>query len=107
MREDPDRARRDESLARRVDEQGVPAGVVEAGWQTEVTAPIADTAGDPGLPQAQNAGNITGTGQMLEIERRSHALGPLEKVYAFWMAGLTHVAPSNATTPITMPTIGA
>ena len=105
MREDPNRARRDESQQRRVEEQGAPEGVVEAGWHDEVTAPIAPTEGDPGLPEAPNAGNVTGTGQMLEVERRAHPLGPLEKVYAFWLAGMSCDGCSISVLGATQPTV--
>ncbi len=105
MDEDPDRTRRDESAQRRVDEQDMPEDAVEAGWQEHVTSPVAATEGSLDASSAENAGNITGTGQMLEIERRPHPLGPLEKVYAFWMAGMSCDGCSISVLGATQPSV--
>jgi len=105
MHEDPDRRRGDESMERRVDEQGTPDGVIEQGWQDQVTAPAAQVKGGHDLPTIKDAGNVTGTGQLLEIERRPHALGPLEKVYVMWMAGMSCDGCSISVLGATQPSV--
>ncbi len=105
MEEDRDRARRDESLQRRMEQHGVPEGVTEEGWQDRVTAPAAPARGGHDVPAAKGAGNVTGTGQMLNIERPRHPLGPLEKVYAFWLAGMSCDGCSVSVLGATQPTV--
>jgi hydrogenase small subunit len=107
MQEDRDRARRDESLQQRIDQQGAPEGVAEEGWQERAVAPAARETGGYGLPTAKGAGNVTGTGQVLEVEHPRHPLGPLEKVYAFWMAGMSCDGCSISVLGATQPPVEA
>jgi len=110
MQEDPDRARRDESMQRRVDEHGVPDGVVEEGWQGLVTAPAAPPEGGHDLPQvapAPEAANVTGSAQALTLERQPLQLGPLEKVYVYWLAGMSCDGCSISVLGATQPPIEA
>ena len=98
---------RDKSLQGRVARHGTPEGVVEEGWQERASAPAAPEQGGDELPTIEEAGNVTGTGQMLETQhdRPPHPLGPLEKVYAFWMAGMSCDGCSISVLGATQPTV--
>ncbi len=105
MKADPDESRRDQSAQHRLDEHGAPADVTDSGWQDEVTTQSAPEQAGQSADASDDAGNVTGTGQMLNIQRKPHSLGPLEKVYVYWMAGMSCDGCSISVLGATQPTI--
>ena len=104
MENDRKRTRGDQSSGNQVKDQGTPEDV-HGGRQAAATSSSAPVEGGDDSHPAQDAGNVTGEGKMLTLERKPLQLGPLEKVYVFWMAGMSCDGCSISVLGATQPTV--
>ncbi len=95
----------DRKRASRHQSKRQPADVVDEGRQDSATSDAAPVEGGVASHPAQAAGDVSGTGEMLTLERKPLQLGPLEKVYVFWMAGMSCDGCSISVLGATQPTV--
>jgi len=109
MQEDPDRAaRRIDAAARgRARHAGRRRrrGLAGGGYRTGGSAGRGHDL--PQMAPVPEAANVTGTAQALTLERQPLQLGPLEKVYVYWMAGMSCDGCSISVLGATQPPIEA